>query len=68
MVVEQIVYDIRSGVGQIAGREAMQRVAIIGNAGGGKSTLARTVGARYGLPVYIVRIVKMEGARLHDHE
>jgi hypothetical protein len=38
----------------MAGREAMQRVAIIGNAGGGKSTLARTLAARCGLPVYEV--------------
>jgi len=32
----------------------MTRVAIIGNAGGGKSTLARRLGARLALPVYQV--------------
>jgi len=32
----------------------MTRVAIIGNAGGGKSTLARRLGGRLGLPVFQV--------------
>ena len=32
----------------------MQRIAIIGNAGGGKSVLARDLGARLDLPVYEV--------------
>lgn len=36
----------------------MQRVAIIGNAGGGKSTLARTLGDHLGLPVYEVDLVQ----------
>jgi adenylate kinase family enzyme len=32
----------------------MTRVSIIGNAGGGKSTLARRLGARLALPAYQV--------------
>jgi hypothetical protein len=32
----------------------MRRIAIIGNGGGGKSTLARTLGAALGVPVYEV--------------
>jgi adenylate kinase family enzyme len=32
-------------------RAAMQRIAIVGCSGGGKSTLARALGARLGLPV-----------------
>jgi adenylate kinase family enzyme len=30
----------------------MQRMAIVGNAGGGKSTLARPLGAKLDLPMY----------------
>ena len=32
----------------------VQRVAVIGNAGGGKSTLTRTLGEVFGLPIYPV--------------
>ena len=32
----------------------MRRIAVIGNGGGGKSTLCRTLGARLGIPVYEV--------------
>ena len=31
-----------------------QRIAVIGNAGGGKSTLARRIGAERGIPVHVV--------------
>ena len=34
--------------------EGVRRVAIIGNAGGGKSTLARRIGAALGAPVWSV--------------
>lgn len=36
----------------------MTRIAIIGNAGGGKSTLARRLGARLGVPVYQVDLLQ----------
>ena len=36
----------------------MTRVAIIGNAGGGKSTLARWLGAERGLPLYAVDLLQ----------
>jgi len=36
----------------------MTRVAIIGNAGGGKSTLARRLGARRAMPVYQVDLLQ----------
>ena len=36
----------------------MTRVAIIGNAGGGKSTLARLLGQKHGLPVHEVEIIR----------
>lgn len=38
----------------------MQRVAVIGNAGGGKSTLTRTLGEVFGLPVYPVDQVQWQ--------
>ena len=38
----------------------MQRVAVIGNAGGGKSTLARTLGTTFGLPVHPVDQVQWQ--------
>jgi MoxR-like ATPase len=36
----------------------MRRVAIIGNAGGGKSTLARTLGAALALPFHEVDLLQ----------
>jgi adenylate kinase family enzyme len=36
----------------------MRRIAVIGNGGGGKSTLARTLGVRLGLPVHEVDAVQ----------
>jgi adenylate kinase family enzyme len=38
----------------------MTRVAIIGNGGGGKSTLAKRMGAALGLPVYTVDDVQWQ--------
>lgn len=36
----------------------MRRIAVIGNGGGGKSTLARALGQRLGIPVYEVDAVQ----------
>ena len=36
----------------------MKRVAIFGNAGGGKSTLARELAAITGLPLYVIDEIK----------
>jgi adenylate kinase family enzyme len=38
----------------------MQRVAVIGNAGGGKSTLTRALAAKSGLPLYPVDKVQWQ--------
>ncbi|HEY1014884.1 MAG TPA: hypothetical protein VGE07_19390 [Herpetosiphonaceae bacterium] len=36
----------------------MERIAIIGNAGGGKTTLARALSRRHGLPLHIVDLAQ----------
>jgi hypothetical protein len=38
----------------------MSKVAIIGNAGGGKSALARRLGQRFGLPVHVIDDVQWQ--------
>jgi adenylate kinase family enzyme len=38
----------------------MKRVAVFGNAGGGKSTLSRRLSARTGLPLYILDKIKFQ--------
>ncbi len=55
----------------------MTRVAVIGNAGGGKSSLCRTLGRAHGLPIYSidqmqwrpgwVAVPEEEVKRQHDH-
>jgi len=47
----------------------MKRVAVFGNAGGGKSTIARDLAKRTGLPLYIVDMMQFKpgGAKVpHD--
>lgn len=48
----------------------MKRVAIFGNAGGGKSTLARELSAITGLPLYVIDKIKFRpgGAEVPDEE
>ena len=43
---------------RLAMRLAMRKVAVFGNAGGGKSTLARRLAAVTGLPLYPIDIIK----------
>lgn len=48
----------------------MKRVAIFGNAGGGKSTLARELSAITGLPLYVIDKLQFRpgGAKVPDEE
>jgi adenylate kinase family enzyme len=48
----------------------MKRVAIFGNAGGGKSTLARELSAITGLPLYVIDSIKFRpgGAEVSHEE
>lgn len=46
----------------------MTRVAVIGNAGGGKSTLCRRMGERLGLPVYTIDQVQWLPGWVHAGE
>ena len=48
----------------------MKRVAVFGNAGGGKSTLARQLAAITGLPLYVVDMLQFKegGAAVPYHE
>jgi adenylate kinase family enzyme len=41
----------------------MRKVAVFGNAGGGKSTLARRLAEITGLPLYVVDIIQFPGGR-----
>jgi adenylate kinase family enzyme len=42
---------------------AMKRVAVFGNAGAGKSTLARRLAEATGLPLYVIDIIQYPGGR-----
>src|SRR5690242_17943992 len=44
------------------GGDAMQRVAVFGNAGGGKSTLARRLAEITGLPLYPLDLIQYTAA------
>jgi hypothetical protein len=65
-----------SVAGLLAGRSSgetqsspMRRVAIFGNAGGGKSTLARRLAAMTGLPLHVVDKIQFEaGGNAVPHE
>jgi len=48
----------------------MRRVAIFGNAGGGKSTLARRLAELMQLPLYVVDMMQFRpgGAKVPQHE
>ena len=49
--------------------EGMKRVAIIGNAGGGKSTLARELATASGLPLHVLdKIQYLPGGTAVPHE
>jgi adenylate kinase family enzyme len=47
---------------------AMRRVAVFGNAGGGKSTLSRRLAEITGLPLYIVDRIQFPGGRYRPEE
>ena len=49
-------------------RIAMRKVAVFGNAGGGKSTLARRLAEITGLPLYIVDLIQFPGGRYRPEE
>ena len=51
-------------------KHAMKRVAVFGNAGGGKSTLARQLAEITGLPLHIVDMLKFRqgGTAVHHDE
>jgi len=46
----------------------MRRVAVFGNAGGGKSTLSRQLAEITGLPLYVLDIVQFPGGRYRPAE
>jgi adenylate kinase family enzyme len=48
----------------------VKRVAVFGNAGGGKSTLARRLAEVTGLPLYVVDMMQFKpgGAKVPDDE
>jgi len=48
----------------------VRRVAVFGNAGGGKSTLARRLAQLTGLPLHVVDMIQFRpgGAAVPDHE
>lgn len=46
----------------------MKKVAVFGNTGGGKSTLARRLAELTGLPLYILDIVQFRGGRYRPEE
>jgi adenylate kinase family enzyme len=46
----------------------MRRVAVFGNAGGGKSTLARRLAEITGLPLYVIDIIQYHDGRYRDNE
>jgi adenylate kinase family enzyme len=46
----------------------MRRVAVFGNAGGGKSTLARRLAEITGLPLHVIDIIKYPGGRFRPDE
>jgi adenylate kinase family enzyme len=46
----------------------MRKVAVFGNAGGGKSTLSRRLAEITGLPLYVVDIIKFPGGRFRSDE
>jgi adenylate kinase family enzyme len=46
----------------------MSKVAVFGNAGGGKSTLARRLAEITGLPLYVIDIIKYPGGRFRPDE
>ena len=48
----------------------MRKVAVFGNAGGGKSTLGRRLAELTGLPLYVVDMMQFErgGAKVPDDE
>jgi adenylate kinase family enzyme len=46
----------------------MRKVAVFGNAGGGKSTLARRLAEITGLPLYVIDIIKFPGGRFRPEE
>jgi adenylate kinase family enzyme len=47
---------------------AMSKVAVFGNAGGGKSTLARRLAEITGLPLFVLDIVQFPGGRYRPEE
>jgi len=48
----------------------MKRVAVFGNAGGGKSTIARRLSELTGLPLYVVDMMQFRagGVKVPQHE
>ena len=46
----------------------MKKVAVFGNAGGGKSTLSRRLADVTGLPLYALDIIQFRGGRYHPDE
>src|SRR5436305_7900889 len=53
-------YEAPKGVGNMFGEHAMKRVAIFGNAGGGKSTLAKRLAALTRLPLYPLDLIQFK--------
>jgi adenylate kinase family enzyme len=47
-------------IGRGKGRAAMKKVAVFGNAGGGKSTLSRRLSAITGLPLYVLDKIQFQ--------
>jgi ABC-type protease/lipase transport system fused ATPase/permease subunit len=48
--------------------QAMKRVAVFGNAGGGKSTLARQLAAITGLPLHVIDQLQFKRAKRSIHD
>jgi adenylate kinase family enzyme len=46
----------------------MNKVAVFGNAGGGKSTLSRRLAEITGLPLYVLDIIQFRGGRYRPEE
>jgi adenylate kinase family enzyme len=57
---------LETGLGRL--EHAMRKVAVFGNAGGGKSTLSRQLAEITGLPLYTLDIVQFPGGRYRPEE
>jgi adenylate kinase family enzyme len=63
---QQATYS-RVMVGQVVG-SLLRRVAVFGNSGGGKSTLARQLAEVTGLPLYALDVIQFPGGRYQRAE